>query len=75
MQLSEVDYWKLRAAAAQPAVIEAEARQAAEGFKARIAAAHQHARTLLEQAGGDPAKAYRYNDATCELIEVQPVGA
>lgn len=70
MILSEIDYWKLRAALNEPAAIDAEARHAAEQFKARIAQAQQHARTLLEQAGCDPAKAYRWNDATCELIEV-----
>jgi hypothetical protein len=71
--LSAEDYWKFRASINDVSAIELEATQAAAQFKGRIAEATARTSALfadLAKAHGfDPAKAYRWDDATCELIE------
>lgn len=71
--LQPADYWRFRALMNERHAIESEAAAAAHEFKQRIADADAKARALFADLGNtygfDPAKTYRWNDATCELVE------
>jgi hypothetical protein len=68
-KIPDLDYWKFRALVNDVRAIEVDANRAASEFKQRIAAADQKAQAFAVSIGLDPAKGYRWDDATCELIE------
>lgn len=76
IQLTEAEYWKVRAAANEKRAIEMDARDAADGFRRRLAEADAAGaalfQTLAATHGFDAKKSYRWDDTTCELIEVPP---
>jgi hypothetical protein len=71
--LDKAEYFELKAKALQIESVELEAMKAAQQFAARRQQAAAASNALFEQLGQkygfDPGQFYRWDDATCSLIQ------
>lgn len=76
ISLDKADYFELRALVRDVEVVEFDALKAADAFKQKAAAAmarrDRKFEHLAKQHGFDPTRTYRWDDQTCELIDVTP---
>lgn len=74
IKLPEAAFWKFRASVNELSALELDATRAAQRVRQQIAEAEARTRALFEALGKahgfDPKRHYRWDDTTCELIEV-----